>query len=1031
MPRSPTLLALAGALLVATTTGDPTTLPAQATTGTIAVTVKDAAGRPLPQVQVSVVNTLLGAQTSDSGQATIRGVTAGPQQVRAIRIGYAERKAPVTVVAGSIAEVEITLTATAVSLNAVVATATGPGRRLEQGNSIGSIDAVAETKVKPIANLNDMLNTRTPGVQLSTGTQSGTGARVRIRGQGSLNLSNDPIYIIDGVRMTSNNGSFAFFTGDAQMSRVVDINPEEIETVEVVKGPSAATLYGTDAANGVIVITTRRGRAGAPRWSLYTETGVLADHNDYPDNYTGWDGSTNSACRLPAASAGTCDIDSVRTYSPINDPMKTPIGRGSRSQTGLNLSGGTEQLRYFISFENENETGVFQVPRFEFAHFDSVGTGNHFYVRRPNVLDKQSFRVNLNSAVTPRLDVAVSTNYIRSVGRLSNSSNATAGIGSQAFGGPGYDTNGMVTTTTGAPLSPLHGYRAWTPGYSWQELFNQNLDRFITSLSAQWRPFTWMQNRLNVGNDFSARVDDNLRLRGEAAPISATYRLGAKNNSRTGIQNLTIDMSSTSSFLPRPWLNSKTTVGVQYVHSGFYQNVAGGSELAAGSQQAGANALPSASESATTARTLGIFVEEAVAIRDRLFLTFALRSDQNSAFGTDYQSVLYPKASVSWLVSEEGWFNAPSFIDNVRVRSAFGQSGVQPGPNDALRTYAATQTNISNADLPGLFYSAVGNDALQPETSREFEVGFEVGMLAGRYNVDFTYYNKRTRNALISAIVAPSLGSANSVRRNLGATRNTGFELLARGQIVDRPWWGVDLTVSGYTNENVLLSLGGTPPQINTNSRVVEGYPLSGWWGQPILGWEDKNGDGILTYDSIPALNEVFVGDEVVYLGSPTPRFSFAVTPGLDLLDRRLRISMLVDRRDGNRYYNNTERIRCASRLNCYGLNDPSASFEEQAMVVAALNHPARTNAGFMQPGAFTRLRELSVSYLLPESINAVLRSRDATLTFAARNVARWTRYRGVDPENDFTVTDGGDFPQDFQTFGPPSYYILRLNLGY
>jgi len=428
---------------------------------------------------------------------------------------------------------------------------------------------------------------------------------------------------------------------------------------------------------------------------------------------------------------------------------------------------------------------------------------------------------------------------------------------------------------------------------------------------------------------------------------------------------------------------------------------------------------------------LGLFLEEALAFNDRTFVTLALRTDQNSAFGTNFQSVIYPKASVSWLISDESWYRAPSWSDNLRLRAAFGASGVQPGPNDALRSYAAQQTNVAGVDTPGLVYSAIGNADLKPERSTEFEMGFEAGFLQGRYNVDLTYYHKRTSDALISAIVAPSVGAATSVRRNLGATMNAGFELLARGQIVDREWWAVDLTISASANKNRLLDLGGTPAQINTNNRVVEGYPMFAWWGRPITGWEDKDGNGILTYNANSALNEVFVGDSAVILGYATPRYNMAITPGFELFNRKLRISALIDRRDGNRYYNNTERIRCASRLNCNGLNNPSASFEEQAMVVAALIHPARTNAGFMQPGAFTKLREVSASYQLPPSITSVLRTRDATVTFAARNVATWTRFRGVDPENDFTVTDGGDLPNDFQTFGPARYFILRLNLGF
>lgn len=1018
---------LIGTLLAAAAAALATGAQAQATTGTVVVTVKDAAGAPLPQVQVSIINTLLGAQTNEEGRATIRSVPTGAQQVRALRIGYAEAKMAVTVAAGGVANAEITLQTVAVTLSAVVSTATGQTRRVEVGNAIPSIDAVNETKLKPISNLQDLLNARAPGVQLSTGTQSGTGARVRIRGAGSLNLSNDPIYVIDGVRMTSNNGSFAFFTGDAQPSRVVDINPEEIENIEIVKGPSAATLYGTDAANGVIVITTRRGRAGAPRWSVYSEVGSLSDRNTYQNNFTGWDGTLNAPCRLSGMAAGTCTIDSVRTYSPINDPDATPLGTGSRSQVGLQLSGGTEALRYFIGLENENELGVFTLPKFERRYLDSVGVGNHYYTRRPNALDKQSFRLNLNSAVSPTLDIAVNTNYIRSTTRLSNSSNATAGVGSQAFGGPGYKNSGTVAVTG----TPLNGYRAWTPAYTWQELFQQGVDRFIAGINAQWRPFPWMQNRLNFGTDYTSREDNHLRLRGEAPPITATYRLGAKDNSRTGITNFTVDFGSSASYSPRPWLNTKTTFGAQYVHYAFDQNNAGGTELSAGSQQAGANALPSVFEASTTARTLGFFIEEGLAFNDRLFVTLALRSDQNSAFGTDFQSVVYPKASVSWLVSDESWYRAPTWIDNVRFRAAFGSSGVQPGPNDALRSYAAAQTNVAGTDVPGLVYAAIGNTNLKPERSTEFETGFEAGFLGGRYNVDLTYYHKKTNDALISAIVAPSLGAATSVRRNLGATMNRGWELLASGRIVDRDWWGADLTISASANQNRLLDLGGTPPQINTNNRFVEGYPMFAWWGRPILGWEDKDANGILTYNADPALNEVFVGDSAVMLGYATPRYNMSISPGIDLFERKLRISALIDRRDGNRYYNNTERIRCASRLNCNGLNNPDASFEEQAMVVAALIHPARTNAGFMQPGAFTKLREVSVSYQLPSMVTNALRSRDATLTFAARNVATWTRFRGVDPENDFTVTDGGDLPNDFQTFGPASYYILRLNLGF
>jgi hypothetical protein len=228
------------------------------------------------------------------------------------------------------------------------------------------------------------------------------------------------------------------------------------------------------------------------------------------------------------------------------------------------------------------------------------------------------------------------------------------------------------------------------------------------------------------------------------------------------------------------------------------------------------------------------------------------------------------------------------------------------------------------------------------------------------------------------------------------------------------------------------VSLGNTPPQIGTTTRAVEGYPLFGFWAQPILGWDDKNKDGILTYNADPTLNEVFVGDSAVFRGYSSPRYSLTAMPGVDLVNRMVRIQALFDYRGGNLYYNNTERIRCVSRQNCNGLMNPNASLEEQAMVVATRDHPSKTLDGFFQPGSFVKLREISATVTAPDAWLARLRgARSASFTFSARNLKTWTRYRGVDPETDFTASETSNVPQDFQTVGPPSYFIFRLNVGF
>jgi len=215
---------------------------------------------------------------------------------------------------------------------------------------------------------------------------------------------------------------------------------------------------------------------------------------------------------------------------------------------------------------------------------------------------------------------------------------------------------------------------------------------------------------------------------------------------------------------------------------------------------------------------------------------------------------------------------------------------------------------------------------------------------------------------------------------------------------------------------------------------------MFGWWARPITGWDDKNNDGILTATGCgpyskddTAACEVFVGDSAVFRGYTQPRNIVTLTNGVDLFSRRLRLQALLDYRGGYKAYNNTERIRCASRQNCNGMMNPDASFEEQAMAVAHLNHPAKTLDGFMQDGTFLKLREVTMRYALAPWFANLLRARSADIIVTARNLGTWTKYRGLDPENDYLVTSTTtrDVPSDFQTAGPASYYILRMSLGF
>jgi len=1000
-----------------------------------------------------IVGTSLVGSSGPDGKYRLVRVPSGTAEVRVIRVGYTEQKKSVRIVEGQTATLDFGMSPSVVQLAEVVTTATGEQRRVEVGNAVENVSVADLTASAPVRTISDVLTARVPGVMVQSGTQTGSGQRIRVRGISSLSLSNEPIFIIDGIRMSSNNGSTSFGNGGNNFSRLGDLSPEDIDNIEIVKGPSAATLYGTDAANGVVVITTKKGRAGSAHWNVFAEGGILDDRNWYAPNYTlaGMSATTKKPlilqgqCSLVMVSAGSCvksdgsnGYDSVRIYSPITDPSVTPLGLGNRDAEGVQVSGGTDAVRYFMSAGRDNEVGVFRLDDYEKHRWDSLGVTIHPWQMHPNTRLLNTFRGNIAAQVSSQFDASLNFGYNSVDALTSNESNNTVGIGSQSFGGPGYRNNGVVKGLADSLL----GYRAGTPGLVWAEKLQQNVNRMILASNMNWRPTSWIQSRANFGADFTDRVDTRLHENGEGWPLTATYRDGQAFNARTNIMNLSADIGATANYNPSRfnWLNFKTTVGTQYNNSRLDQNQAGGTTLPPGAITASAGATNSASEGFTIQKTWGIFVEEGAALRDRLFLTAAVRTDQNSAFGTNFQRVYYPKYSLSWVISDEDFFPKnwlTERISNLQLRLANGASGVQPGPNDALPTFSAGSASINNTDAPIETSNAIGNPNLKPERSVEWEGGFNSRLFNNRIQFDLTYYSKLTHDALINAIIAPSLGSgATRQATNLGSIKNAGWEVTLGGQIIDRKQLGLDFHFNTSLNANKVVSLGTTPPQIGVTNWTVVGYPIGGIWAKPIIGWKDANGDGILTVPEVQIKTDtLFDGDHNVigvgtFRGYAEPRYLTTFTSGIDLFNHHLRIQNLFDWRGGNRYYNNTERIRC-TRPNCNGLFNPGASFEEQAMDVAALYAPEKTLDGYYQPGAFVKWREATVTWDLPQMLLSRTRARNASVVFSARNLKLWTNYRGSDPESDYTATGGGDTPSEFQTFAAPTLFQIRINLGY
>ena len=433
-----------------------------------------------------------------------------------------------------------------------------------------------------------------------------------------------------------------------------------------------------------------------------------------------------------------------------------------------------------------------------------------------------------------------------------------------------------------------------------------------------------------------------------------------------------------------------------------------------------------------------MFVQEQLGFNDRLFLTGAVRGDDNSAFGEDFDIVIYPKVSASWVVSEEPFFPATDVLSSLRLRGAWGQSGNQPGVTDAvrfLRGVAATSpddadaigvTFIPNLDDPNTF-GGLGNPDLEPERSTEIEVGFEAALWGNRVTMEGTYYDKDTRDALVFRTVAPSLGTVGGRFENIGDTENKGVEFGLTALPVDLDDVSWQFTVSGSFNDNTLIQLGeGVEPfSFGFEQRHAPGFPLGGYWERPILDFADADGNGILSPD------EVTVGDTLAFIDDAIPTTELSFRSSVRLFEVA-EVSGLLDYRGGHSLHNNTNEFRC--RLgNARVRHDPSVSLADQAACIA--DAFGGTEGGYIEDASFLKLRELALTLTAPDDLaQRFFGASRLSLTVSGRNLATWTDYTGIDPEiNQFgqQFDAAGFAASEFLSQPPVRYFTARLNLGF
>ncbi len=949
-----------GAAAAAPPPRDEVSSPAMQVLGTISGQVTDSrttAG--MASVQIYIPSTSHGTLSNSSGRFTIAGVPAGTYRVRAQLIGYATQEQSVTVTAGQTATVTFAMGTEAVSLDALVVTATGEQRARQIGNSLTRVTS-REIEVAPARNTQDLLMGRAPGATvLQNSGQPGVGSTIILRGNNSISQGNDPIVYVDGVRIFG--GSTPQHPQARQSaSPLNDINAADIERVEVIKGAAATTLYGTEASGGVIQIFTKRGQTGAAQWTMEATFGA---------NRAGRLGSDADPTGMWLRTcSGPNNVSSDgKPFVDVTCPESGSwLQTGPMQQFALSVKGGKEDIDYYVSGNFSDEQGIIKGA----GGTAGGGLSANFGFRPIDGLD-----LRLSTALTRR-----NTDWLPSGdngdGFLLN---VSRGFGSNFTGAVGCDT-GVTCTQNGRILDMTNASKA---------------THFITGLSVEYKPGDRISNRFTVGYDYNTSEIESIRPFGYPR-----YAKGDMTDRNWRRALLSLDYVGT---LSNSFRNGSLTSAFAWGGQLFSDDAYTLSINAFDFSGPGVPTLTSAArrdvtgDSRLKVTNAGFFAQETAALHDRLFVTVGGRLDGNSAFGEGFGLQFYPKLSLSYVVSDESFWNW-DWWEVMKLRFAVGESGKAPGAFDAVRTWDPI---AGENGQPGFTPGQVGNSDLGPERSREYEAGFEAGMFGGRLGVDVTYFNTTTMDALIPVRRPPSQGFLGTQLENVGELLNTGFEARVNFDILRRK--GIDWKgrVDYSTLHSEAVDLGGQEITVQTFGRtyIKEGYPVPGLFGLKLTN-PDEFADPIW--------------EENAFVGYLYPTRSIGLNTSVRLMERVL-VDAVAEAKLGGHMINANgyQNGRRGAWFPCYEAQakyrslstNPAAEADVTALERArcALNggRVAPTYDAWIESTDFFKLRSVSVTYDLPQGF--IPGTRTASVQVAGRNLWTTTDYSGSDPElNDY-----------------------------
>ena len=1054
---------------------------------TISGRVTSEKGSPIQYASVSIAALGVGTQTDGSGQYTIvipaARVTGRAALIEARSLGYKALSKSVMLTAGA-QSIDFALASNPFQLNEVIVTGSGTTSTREKLGTV--VNTVRNEDIKKSAEVNivNALAAKAPGIEVTSQSgDPGAGSGIVIRGFGTIQGNGQPLFVVDGQpidnSVTVTGGSDVGF---GYSNRGLDINPSDIETVDILKGAAASALYGIRGANGVVLITTKSGKAGATRYSLQS-TSTFDEVNRFIPLQQSFGRGTNGttpACDATPVANTSCQLRSwgaaIPTGTPTYNHFRELFGTGTTYDNTLQISGGDANRTFLLSAGNLAQTGVAKGPN--------------------SSLSRQTVRLRATQMLGSKLKLGGNISYTgidqRAIQKGNNLNGLLLGATRQpptwnAF--PYLNSNG-TQRAWGTPLIVTPGLAPRFDGPGWvanQARNSSGVGRTIGNISLDYNPFSWATVSYTLGADYGNEK------RVEGLPPGSAGDAITGQLYESAILNTIIDHNLIATLRKSFGSNINTRYvfgqNLNLSRTRIQQNKGVGyvaPDLFTLNNVVSTNITPQNFESQQN--LAGYFGQVEIDLYEQLYFNAGVRADQTSVLSKANRTAYFPKASLAWSISNSlGNRDQKGLLSYLKARASYGQTGRAPFAYQNLNIFSGGQgayaygtgaTNAAQSGTGGLNTSFVfGDPNLKFERTSEVEGGFDFGLLHQRIDGNVTYYSRDSKDVILNTPVAPSFGYGRTAS-NSAAITNKGWEVQLNGRVIDRTNLRWEVGVNYTRNRNMVTKLTGAEFVNLTGgfgvSAAVPNKPLGTFFGSDFVRCrydvDDKNniqtnGAGV-DVDINAACRAAKAPDRALYvdanglplldatnyaIGDPNRNYLLGVRTGLTLW-KKLNVSALLDINNGGVNWNGTR-----GALQSYGTSGFTAdrgtvkTFGTEIQrgpvvgpgagkAVAIGESWYRTGLGnnfngptsqFVESSGFARLREVSVAYSFDNGlVRNTLGLSTLDVRLAGRNLWLSTKYSGVDPETNLSGPIGAGRGQDYFNNPQTRSFAISVNLN-